>query len=334
MSDTMRIAVCTRPGHIEVQTGPIPPLTDGSVLVGVTICGVCGSDVAAWLGTAGGSYPYSPGHEFCGVIRRTGARVTGVRVGQRVVINPNLGCGECVYCRADRPNLCDVLKTRPIKSNGGFADYVVLDHHMVHPLPDVLPDELATFIEPLSCALHAARRARVEARDAVVVFGAGMLGLLTALALKASGCTTTVVEPAEWRRKRVSDLLNVSAVSPDRLPDSTPAGTFDAAIECSGRSAAVAQAIRTLRKGGRLVLVGMVVDPGAAAVPLIDVTRRELDVAGAWLNPHTFGDAIRLAVEHRRMLEGLTVEAFRLNDIAAAFERARSPEVNRVLVRP
>lgn len=331
MPDMMRIAICDRPGHIEVRRVPVPELAQGKALVKVGMCGVCASDLAVWQGTVRKEYPYSPGHEFCGVVERTEATGTGPRTGERVVVDPNLGCGECPYCRAGRPNLCDSLKTRPVKSNGGFSEYVAADRRMLHRLPESCPDELAPFIEPMSCALHAVQRADAEQGMRAVVFGAGTMGLLAALALDSLGCDVAVVEPVEERRKQAADLLDVEAMTPQQLADGNRA---DVAIECSGNTQALSQAILTLRKAGRLVLSGLVPSEEQSTLPLADVTTKELDVRGAWLNPNTFEDAIRLCAERESTLRALRTEVFRLDDIGAAFERARTGDVTKVIVRP
>ena len=325
----MKTAVCTRPDHVELQERPVPELKAGFVLIRVSVCGICGSDVAAWRGSGHKTFPHSPGHEFCGVIERMGEGVPGLALGQRVVINPNLGCGACRFCEMGRPNLCDSLKTRPIKSNGGLAEYVALDYRMAHPLPDGLPDELAPFVEPLSCALHMADAARVEPGDRVAIFGAGLTGFLTGMVLASAGADVVLVEPAERRRRRAAELLDLPVVAAG-----APAGEIDAAVDCSGSGHAVAEAVRALRKAGRLILAGLVASPDGAGISLIDVTTKELEIKGAWLNPNTFDRAIETAAASKDVLQNLETETFSLDDVKAAFVRAASPDAPKVLVRP
>ena len=340
MDGTMRIAICERPHHIVIQTRSIPSADAGEVLVEVALCGVCGSDLAVWQGSGHKRYPYSPGHEFCGTVEHVGQDVTDFRVGQRVVVDPNLGCGECDYCRIGRPNLCDRLKTRHVKSNGGLSEYVALDARMVHLLPEVIPDELAPFIEPLSCALHAARRAQVGQGERVAIFGAGIIGMLTGLALQSQDCELLFVEPVQERHEQIVELFHVPPMTPRQFADSHWVDTVDVAIDCSGNERAVSQAIAVLRKGGRLLLVGLVQagstenQPSRDCLPLMQVTTKELEIKGVWLNPHTFGEAIRLAEARQDVLSQLTTELWYLDDIAAAFERASSHHVNKVLVKP
>lgn len=330
----MRVAVCTAPNCIEVQERSVPELGAEQVLMRVALCGVCGSDIAVWRGSARQQYPYTPGHEFCGVIEDMAHAFVGLEPGQRVVVDPNLGCGRCSFCLQDRPNLCDQLKSRPIKSNGGLADYVALDYRMVHPLPDAIPDNLAHFVEPLSCALHMVSRAGPEAGTRVVVLGAGSTGKLVGAALRFLGGEPVFVEVSEKRRLEVSRLLRAEALSPDELEVSDLMGTIEVAIECTGSADAVAQAIRSLRKAGRLVLAGLFEDASGTGIPLADITTRELEVIGSWLNPDTFTKALAAVVQLRDLLSCLETDRYPLDGVAEAFELAARPDAPKALVIP
>jgi len=334
MTENMRIAVCKRPNHIEIQYKPVPSVNGLKVLVKVKACGVCGSDLAIWRGSGHKKYPYSSGHEFCGTVAEKGDQVKHLQIGQRVVIDPNLGCGECRYCRSGKTNLCDYLKTRPVKSNGGFSEYVALDSRMAKPVPEALSGMLAIYVEPLSCSLHAVRSLQPKAGETVAVFGLGTMGILTGIALQSSGAKSVFVETAESRRKMFKDILATSSLSPQELADSPLAGRLDAAIDCSGNPKAVALATRLLRKAGRLVLSGLAVNADQTTIPLIDITTKELEIKGAYLNPNTFEEAIQLAVEQKSVLYALKTECYALNDIAKAFERASCPEIHKVIVKP
>ena len=304
------------------------------VLVRVRLCALCGSDLHVWRGSGYRQYPYSPGHEFGGVIEEAGKAGGGLTPGQRVVVDPNLGCGECEFCQRGRPNLCERLKTRPVKSNGGLADYVALDHRMVHPLPDDLPEELSHYVEPLSCALHMVHRADLSPGGRVLVFGAGSTGKLVGAALSLSGVQTVFVELSQKRRREATRLFGGEALSPQELDASGFAGEVEAAIECTGSAAAVAQAVRSLRRGGRLVVAGLFGESDRGDIPLDEITTKELEVVGAWLNPGTFAKALAVAAQLRDLLSHIDTEIFSLDEVAKAFERAARPEAPKVLVRP
>ena len=330
----MQSAICTGPGQVEVQARPVPEPAAGQALVKVALCGICASDVAVWEGRGDKPYPYSPGHEFCGTVEQTGHSVKNLAAGGRVVVDPNLGCGACPFCQSGRPNLCDFLKTRPIKSNGGLSGYVALDQRMAFPVPDALSDEVATFVEPLSCALHAVGTADVTPGTDVVILGAGMLGILAGVALQSRDCEVMFVEPDEARRKEVEHLLGVKALTPEQVEESHRGFMPDVAIDCSGSLHAVSLALRILKKAGRFVMAGVVRDPKQAPVPWVEVTTKELDIRGAWLNPGTFEAALHLAVAQQDVFCALRTEVHPLESVEHAFERALSRDVHRVLVRP
>lgn len=330
----MRIAVCTSSNHVELQEREVPAVGPEFVLVKVLACGICGTDIASWRGEGHKKYPHTPGHEFCGTIEHLGADVPALTVGRRVVVDPNLPCRQCRFCLRGKPNLCDYLKTRPTKSNGGLAEYVAVDYRMVHSLPDVLSDALASFIEPLSCALHAANTAGVEAGQRVAVFGAGLMGCLTGVALASAGVDVVFVEPEEDRRRRIGAILNARALCPAYVDRSEGLGRIDAAIDCSGNARAVAQAMTVLPKAGRLVLAGLVATTERVALPLMQATIKELEIKGVWLNPDTFGAAIDLAVAAQDVLQRLDTEIFGLDQIQAAFDRASDRQVLKVVVLP
>jgi len=328
----MRIAVCHKPHQISVETRPIPDLDGDKILVRVALCGICGSDLALWDGSER-KYPYTPGHEFSGRVERVGSKVRDISPGQRVVIDPNLGCGECPYCRRGLPNLCDFLKSRPIKSNGGFSEFVSLDHRMAHPLPPSLTDEQATFVEPLSCAIRIVEVAEAMKSDTVVIFGGGILGILVGTVLASRGNHFLYIEPRPQRRRQLKTLFNTECLIPEQLVDSKAYGQFDVAIDCSGNPKALAQAISILSKAGTLVLAGLV-KSGKIESSVDQITRKELKLKGAWLNPNTFTDAITLTVKSRSLLRRLDTKTFPLSEIEQAFECAAQKRFNKVFVRP
>ena len=334
MTRTMRIAIYPQAGRLELQTRPIPAPGENQVLVRVAMCGVCSTDLGALRGFVPKKYPYSPGHEFCGRVERLGSKVQEFQDGQSVVINPNLGCGECRYCQAGNPNLCDFLKSRSIKSNGGFAEYVALDAKMVHAMPAGLSEALAVLVEPFACALHVARTAEAVRPVRLAVFGAGMLGILTVLALKKPNREIVLIEPNDTRRDQARTLLGVPTLTTEQLTNSEWFNTIDAAVDCSGRIEAVSQAIHALGKGGRLVLAGLVGIAQNTQLPFVEITVKQLELIGVWLYPDIFQEAIQLVLRHRETLQALRTEVFSLEDIEAAFARATQPDVNKVLVKP
>ena len=142
------------------------------------------------------------------------------------------------------------------------------------------------------------------------------------------------VELSDRRRRETAVLFDAEALSPAEVDESGFAGEVEVAIECTGSAAAVAQAIRSLGRAGRLVLGGLFGTGGLSVLPLDEITTKELEIVGAWLNPGTFGRALDMAVQLRDLLSRIDTESFPLDDVAAAFGRAASSDAPKVLVKP
>ncbi|MGD0093309.1 MAG: alcohol dehydrogenase catalytic domain-containing protein, partial [Planctomycetota bacterium] len=178
---------------------PNPEPGPDEVLVAVKACGICGSDVHGMDGSTGRRRPpIIMGHEAAGVISRTGSRVTGWTLGDRVTFDSTIYCGQCAFCRRGLINLCDRRRVLGVscedyRQHGAFAELVVVPQHILYRLPDGLAFEHAALVEPFSIALHAIRRAPPSLDDAVVVVGAGMIGLALMQALSQTGCGRLIV---------------------------------------------------------------------------------------------------------------------------------------------
>jgi threonine dehydrogenase-like Zn-dependent dehydrogenase len=235
------------------------------VLVEVSHCGVCGSDlhmvIEGWgrKGSIGG-------HEWSGVIVAIGADVTGWAAGDEIVGGPTPRCGTCEPCRAGRPSLCEERDTPGTggEFQGAFARYVKVDERELLRVPDGVSLREAALAEPLAVALHGVTLSGIQAGQRALVTGAGPIGALVIAALKAMGVDDIKVsEPSELRRELAKSLGASEVVTPDQLEDPGPfdpgkvvAEPVDVAFECSGNGAAMESCLAQLRRMGRLVLVG------------------------------------------------------------------------------
>jgi len=283
---TMRAAVYKGDRRVEVEEYPLPELGPLDVLLEVSHCGVCGSDIHFVL--EGWGQPNSVGgHEYTGTVVAVGDAVEDWTVGDAAVGGPSVRCGECVYCRAGRPSLCAGRSAVGENSTfqGAFADYVKTPAAEILRLPDGLTLRHAALTEPLAVALHGITRAQVQPGERVLVTGGGPIGTLTIAALVAMGVTDIVLsEPAPVRRE-LGEKLGARSVLPDTLvgprsPNQLVDEPFDVALECSGHAAAMEQCLGQLQRTGRLVLVGAGIKP-----PRFDPSRillNELVITGAF----------------------------------------------------
>ena len=288
---TMASAVYTRPGEIVIEQRPVPAPEAGQVLVEMSHCGICGSDIHMVLegwGTPG----RVEGHEWTGVVAAVGPGVTGWRPGDEVVGGPAPRCGTCQRCREGQPSQCEnrgrTMKDGPVL-DGGFADYVLVDERQLLIVPPGLGRRAAALAEPMAVALHGITRSEIRPGHTVMVMGAGPIGALSIAALVARGLgPVVVVEPAESRQELATALGAERVHHPDELevfpqwePDRMAEETVDVVLECSGKKAAMEAGFCQLRRGGRLVMVGAGIE-----IPAFDPNRmllNELTVCGSFV---------------------------------------------------
>lgn len=281
----MRAAVYKGDQTIAVEDYPTPAVGPGDVLLEISHCGVCGSDIHFVL--EGWSAPNKVhGHEFSGTVVKVGDAVTSWVVGDEVVGGPTVRCGECEYCQAGRPNLC-VGRGAVSGGNwqGAFADYMRVPEHELLRLPDGLTLREAALTEPLTVALHGITLAQAKPGDRVLITGGGPIGALSAAALIHRGITDVVVSEPSAVRRELCEQLGATVVEPSWLtapsmPDQIVPEPFHAALECSGHAVAMEQCLGQLARTGRLVLVGAGIKP-----PRFDPNRiilNELTITGAF----------------------------------------------------
>lgn len=331
----MNAAVLNKPFDIEVKQLPIPEPKEDEVLIRVHCIGICGSDVHYYEHGRIGRYvveaPLILGHELAGEVVQTGARVTNVSAGDRVAVEPGVTCGRCTSCKEGRYNLCpDVqfMATPPV--DGAWAEYVTIRSDFVFKLPDGVSYEEGAMIEPLSVGLHAMKRGRVAPSDRVLVTGLGPIGLLSVVAAKLYGVNEiygTDVIPS--RRKLAEELGITKVIDPsvesvaERLEELTGGEGVDVVVESSGNARVVSDTVKLVKRGGRIVLVGM---PAEDDIPLNvnQIIDGELDVMGIFRYANTYPDAISLLSRSDLDIEKIITHKFALKDIKEAIETART----------
>lgn len=285
--DAMRVAVYRQQGELDIEDRPVPKVGAHDVLLEVSHCGICGSDIHFVL--EGWGQPGTvEGHEFAGRVVAVGTDVTDWAVGDEVVGGPSPRCGLCEYCRAGRPSLCVGRNTPGMSehNDGAFAEYTLVDERGLRRIPDGMSLRSAALAEPLAVALHGLTRGGVQAGQRLLVTGAGPIGALSVAAARARGVTDIVVSEPHPRRRALAEQLGAVAVEPETLrPPRSPGDVvdepFDVALECSGHAVAMEAALGQLKRGGTLVFVGAGIKP-----PRLDANRillNELVVTGAFI---------------------------------------------------
>jgi len=282
----MRQLVLSSPGVVELRDVPLPEPGSGEVRVLTRQVGICGSDLHALAGLHPFiTLPCVPGHEVVGLVDAAGPGVTGLPPGTRVVLEPNLVCGECAYCRAGRYNLCERLRVIGCQTAGAMADAFTAPAARFHVVPDSLTDTEATLIEPLSTATHAVRLAGDLTGASVAVLGGGTIGLLTLIAARQAGASVVALsEPRASKRERAARLGAAYCADPsaaDPVPEIRGAlgGRADVTFDCVSTQASIGQAIALAENGGTVMAVG--VAENDVRVPLPIIQDREIRISGS-----------------------------------------------------
>ena len=327
----MRRARLVQYRKIVIEDAPMPEVEAGEVLVASRCCGICGTDVAIYLGRIPSiKPPIVLGHEVSGVVEEVGEGVSGVRRGDRIAVEPLVTCGSCYNCLKGDYNQCENRRVIGVDMDGAFSEYFKAPAERLHPIPDDLPFEVAALAEPLSVAVHATRRGRVSPEDRVVVVGDGTIGLLTAFASKrVRGAEVAILGKHDYklglaRRLGADYAVNVLKEDPVERLRSIWGGRIDVFFDCVGHSPEVVnRSIERVRKGGRVVAVG--VFPEDIPVKLGILQDRELELIGAsaYTSPD-FRKSISLLEEMRSELSGLITRTYPLDRIGEAFEYAVS----------
>lgn len=336
---SMRASVLTAPRTIELKEVTVPEPQPGQVLVRVTAVGVCGSDTHFYeTGSIGDIVVEGPivlGHETAGEIVAVGAGVDSSRVGTRVAVEPQTPCRKCEYCKAGRYHLCrDILFYGAWPVDGSFAEYVLVDDDFAHAVPDGISDEQAALLEPLSVAVHAARRAGVKVGDKVLVTGAGPIGVMNVQVAKALGASEVVIsDPIAHRRDFALAHGADTALDPTTTGLDNYAEHFDVYIDASGNSRAILPAFAAVKRGGTACLVGM--GGEELNVPIAMIQHREINVTGTFRYVNTWPTAIALLVSGAVNVEGIVTGRYGLEDVEESLMKAKSdPMAIKTMVIP
>lgn len=335
---SMRAAVWTGTDEVEVAHVGLPEVPEGWALVKVAYNGICGTDLSILHGKhPRAQAPLITGHEMSGWVERAGA--TGPRDGALVIVEPLITCGTCKACRDGHSHVCRRLGLYGIDAPGGMAQYVALPPDVLHEVPAGVDPRTAALAEPLAVAVHAVDLSGMAPGDTVAVYGAGPIGVLTALVARHAGAGTVVVtEPSAWRRQVAADLGFVvvpeGSTMAEVLAPLTDGEGADTTFDTAAHPSVAAELAATTRVLGRIVVVGVYKQP--AAVDLRAVCFKEQSMVG--VRVYTSDDvarAIELIASDALGLAAFPTKAFHLADVEAAFAAAASgQDCLKVLLTP
>jgi threonine dehydrogenase-like Zn-dependent dehydrogenase len=325
-------------GDRDIRLGDAPEPATGpdEVLVATAHAGVCGTDLHIYRGEFHErvKFPAILGHEFGGIVQQVGKAVTGIRVGDRVAVDPILSCHSCPACLSGHINACRSLKLLGVDLDGGFGQLVAVPASRIYPLPENVPLEYVPMVEMYGLGHHVLQRGQVQPGETVAVLGAGRLGLsvLDVLCHSAGAATTLAVDIQPFRLEKARQLgadhtINASQEDPlERVAEITKGSGLDCVIECvghyqvfEGQEPPLAQAVKMIRNGGRIVTAGL--GEQLTAVHFKTLVLKEAEIIASRVTRGEFPRALRLLAKGLLHPALLITDRMPLREIPAAFEK-------------
>ena len=329
MKGKMKVAVMEGIGKMGFEERDIPSPKADEVLVKLDYVGICGSDLHYYETGAIGDYvvkpPFVLGHEPGGVVVEVGEDVRHLKVGDRVALEPGKTCGHCEFCKQGKYNLCpDVVFFATPPVDGVFQEYVAHEANLCFKLPENVSTLEGALIEPLAVGFHAAIQGDAHLGQKAVVMGAGCIGLVTMMALKARGVSEVYV--VDIMEKRLNKALELGADGvingakenvEERALKLTEGRGMDLVVETAGTEMTTRQAIRIARKGSNIVLVGYS-KTGEMSLPMSLVLDKELTFKTVFRYRHIYPMAIDAVAGGKVNLKGIVTDIFPLEEVQKA----------------
>jgi L-iditol 2-dehydrogenase len=328
----MKAALLTGIRKFATLPVPEPEITRPTdVLIRIKMVGVCGSDIHYYntgrIGSQIIKFPFTVGHEAAGIVEQIGSKVTRVRPGQRIAIDPAVSCGHCDQCRAGRENTCRELLFLgcPGQLEGALCEYLVLPETSCFPITDRTTFEQAVLSEPLAIAIYAVERARLPVGANVAVLGAGPIGMSVFHVLRANDVGEVFITDKIQERLKFSEQLKPKYCgNPDQadvvrqISKAEPL-MMDAIFECSGDRMAYDHAVALLKPGGTLALVG-IPEFDEVSFPIHDLRRKEVTITNIRRQAHCTQKAIDLLEAKKLNLDAMVTHHFSLAETQPAFD--------------
>ncbi|MGP7817347.1 zinc-dependent alcohol dehydrogenase family protein [Niallia sp. 01092] len=312
----MKALVLTGTEQMEIQEIPDQPLKNNEIKIKMKYAGICGTDKHLFKGLPGSAQANPPvilGHENSGVISELGPNVkSGLQVGDRVTIDPNIPCGYCSYCHDNKPQLCENMEAVGVTRDGGMAEYVYVPETNVYKIPDSLSFKEAAMAEPVSCMIHALKQVDIKTHHTVLVVGDGFLGQLYIQYLANRGVKK--VDVSNRNSKKIDQLKKLGATSVihhDEIKEK-----YDIVIECVGVTKTQERAVSSARRGGQVLMFGVANPDDVIQISSYDIFFNELTIKGAFINPHSMNEAIQLLTNKSLLdIEPLLSHEFTLEEV-------------------
>ena len=322
----MKVLCIEKPGKLELKEFPKPQLQPGQAVIKMEMCGICGSDVTAYRGVNPTmKYPINGlGHEGVGVVVEVGENPEGLKVGDRVALEPYVPCLKCHMCAEERWNNCVDLHVCGVHKDGMMAEYFLHPTRQCFKIPDDMSFIHAALVEPFTIGLHGATRARAKKGEHVVVFGAGVIGLMASFACINYGATPILVDLIQERLDEAKAMgvpytFNSGKGDVEEYLKEVTGGKLpEAMIDCTGAPAILGKMHDYVCHGGRIALIGWPHDP--VMINTVRLMQKEIDVLPSRNSNKKFPEAIRLIHEGKLPVDALTTKTCKLEEVETVIQ--------------
>ena len=302
-------------------------LLEDEVKIKLIYGGICGSDIGVYNGKIQhAKYPVRPGHELVGRILEAGKNVT-FAPDTKVVITPNTFCGECDNCLNGHKNICIHKQSLGVNVDGIFSEEIIINAKYVLPIPEEISDEEAVLVEPLAVIVHAFQKANIQKGTKVGVIGCGTEGMLTVALAVFLGAEVTAIDINPKKLENAKSSYNVNTLLAHEIQNET----FDVVIEAAGDKRAVEQAIGIVKKGGKIILIGLTPE---ATLPIVQIVRNEITIHGSIIYnfPEDFSRSVGYLIEEKFNIKPVISKIFPLEEFKEAYVLAVSGQSGKILI--
>jgi len=295
----MKAAVFTQKEELEIRTMPIPDIKDDEVLIKVKAVGICGTDIHIYRGEYFSEFPLIPGHEFAGIIEKTGSRVKGFQEGDRVTADPNIFCESCYFCKKNCQNHCQNIRVLGVTEHGAFAEYVAVPYKNVFALGEKVSFEKGAFVEPLACIAHGMNIIEMRLGSEILIVGGGPIGQLLLQSLNAFGGANIVLTDIDEGKLKLAEghganhVVLADGSEREEISKIAPLG-FDYVIDATGIPLVVEQSIRYMKRAGTYLIFGVCPKDSEIRINPYEIFLYDWKIIGSFAIKKNFFQAVNL----------------------------------------
>ena len=330
----MKAFILKEPEKLEaVDMEPEEP-EENEIQIKTMACGICGTDFHAYHGKhLAVKYPVIPGHELSGIVSKTGSNVKSFHLGDHVVVDPNITCGHCDYCKEGKENFCENMRSVGINYPGGYGEYVTVPEKVVYSVPENMDFKHAAMTEPVACIIHAFETTDVHLGGSAIILGTGFIGLTFLQILKGMGYYPIHVMGRNPVRNKLAAKYGADALytSAGEIMNSPIMGKANLVIEATGDDNVLAQTVDMVSPSGKIFAFSVYPPGENVSINANKIYSKEISIFGDFINPYTMKKAINMINSGLIDCNGMEDHIIGLNDIGNLFDSGKKDSIKPII---